>query len=145
MGHFPDFSSSSLAFEKCLQPKNPRWADKGEGCTACKTWWRFYKHTVWKFHIREHNKKLLLNVFVLQQRCRPTLLIAAPFFWAYDPQSMKTRPSRLLLSHCTTASVKISQPLSLWELAWCARTVNTALSNNTPDKQGHGWRRQLVC
>lgn len=50
---------------------------------------------------------------------------------------MKTRPSRLLLSHCTTASVNVSQPLSLCELAWCALTVNTALSNNTPGEQSH--------
>lgn len=101
MGDFPEFTKNSLAFEKCLQPKNPRWADSGEGCTACRTWCRF-------------------------------LSIAAPFFWAYEPHNMNTRPSRFLLSHCTTASVKVSQPLSLWELAWCARTVNTALSNSTP-------------
>lgn len=47
---------------------------------------------------------------------------------------MKTSPSRLVLSHCTTASVKVSQPLSLWEFAWCALTVSTALSNNTPEE-----------
>lgn len=50
---------------------------------------------------------------------------------------MKTTPSRLLLSHCTTASVNVSQPLSLCELALCALTVNTAFSNNTPDKHSH--------
>lgn len=67
----------------------------------------------------------------------------APFFWAYEPHSIKTRPSRFLLSHCTTASVNVSQPLSLCELAWCALTVNTALSSNTPDEQRHVMRRQV--
>lgn len=129
MGDFPDFLSSSLAFEKCLHPKNPRWADRGEGCTACRTWWRFYKPREHKFRYVD-----VIKSFVLRQQCAPTLLIVAPFFCAYDPHSMKTSPSRLLLSHCTTASVNASHPLSLWELAWCARTVNTALSNNTPDK-----------
>ncbi|TNN69625.1 hypothetical protein EYF80_020115 [Liparis tanakae] len=46
---------------------------------------------------------------------------------------MNTRPSRLALSHLTTASVKVSQPRALWELARCARTVSTALSNSTPE------------
>lgn len=50
---------------------------------------------------------------------------------------MKTTPSRLVLSHCTTASVNVSQPLSLCELALCALTVNTAFSNNTPGEQSH--------
>lgn len=65
-----------------------------------------------------------------------TLLMADPFFWAYDPQRRKTRPCRLLLSHWTTASVKTSQPLSLWEFAWCARTVSTAFSKSTPGENG---------
>lgn len=47
---------------------------------------------------------------------------------------MKTTPSRLVLSHCTAASVNVSQPLSLCELALCARTVNTAFSNSTPEE-----------
>lgn len=142
MGVFPDFFSSSLALEKCLQPKNPRWADNGDGCTACRTWCRFYKPRVPKVRYRD-NKKMRSKVCALKQ-WRPTLLIAAPFFCAYDPHSMKTRPSKLLLSQCTTASVKVSQPLSLWELAWCARTVNTALSNNTPDHYSDTWRRGHV-
>lgn len=86
------------------------------------------ENLVWK-----HIIKLKLNEPELKQL---TLSIAAPFFWAYDPHSMKMRPSRFLLSHCTTASVNASQPRSLWELAWCARTVSTALSNSTPDEQG---------
>lgn len=73
-----------------------------------------------------------------------TLLMVAPFFWAYEPHSMKTRPSRLLLSHCTTASVNVSQPWSLCEFAWRARTVNTALSSNTPDGQGQGMTGLLM-
>lgn len=71
-------------------------------------------------------------------KCKHTLLIAAPFFCAYAPHSMKTTPSRLLLSHCTTASVNTSQPLSLWELAWCARTVSTALRSSTPGEPTAG-------
>lgn len=67
-----------------------------------------------------------------------TRSIAAPFFWAYEPHSMKTRPSRLVLSHCTTASVNVSHPLSLCELAWCARTVSTAFSSRTPAKSRTG-------
>lgn len=86
------------------------------------------ENLVWK-----HIIKLKLNEPELKQL---TLSIAAPFFWAYDPHSMKMRPSRFLLSHCTTASVNASQPRSLWELAWCARTVSTALSNSTPEEQG---------
>jgi hypothetical protein len=27
----------SLALEKCLQPRKPRWADSGDGCTASST------------------------------------------------------------------------------------------------------------
>lgn len=37
IGTLPDFSSMSLHFEKCLQPRNPRWADSGEGCAPCST------------------------------------------------------------------------------------------------------------
>lgn len=86
------------------------------------------ENLVWK-----HIIKLKLNEPESKQL---TLSIAAPFFWAYDPHSMKMRPSRFLLSHCTTTSVNASQPRSLWELAWCARTVSTALSNSTPGEQG---------
>lgn len=75
--------------------------------------------------------------FVLREELWRTLLIVAPFFWAYEPHSMKTRPSRLLLSQCTTESVNVSQPLSLCEFAWWARTVNTAFSSNTPDEWSH--------
>jgi hypothetical protein len=38
MAVFPSFSRSSLHCEKCLHPKNPRWADNGEGCTALRMW-----------------------------------------------------------------------------------------------------------
>lgn len=78
-----------------------------------------------------------IDRFVLREQLWRTLLIVAPFFWAYEPHSMKTRPSRLLLSQCTTESVNVSQPLSLCEFAWWARTVNTALSSNTPDEWSH--------
>lgn len=71
-----------------------------------------------------------------REAARPTLSMAAPFFCAYAPHSRNTRPCRLALSHLTTASVKVSQPRSLWELARCARTVNTALSNSTPEARG---------
>lgn len=92
------------------------------------------ENLVWK-----HIIKLKLNEPESKQL---TLSIAAPFFWAYDPHSMKMRPSRFLLSHCTTTSVNASQPRSLWELAWCARTVSTALSNSTPGEQGQKKRRR---
>lgn len=92
------------------------------------------ENLVWK-----HIIKLKLNEPESKQL---TLSIAAPFFWAYDPHSMKMRPSRFLLSHCTTTSVNASQPRSLWELAWCARTVSTALSNSTPGEQGQKKKRR---
>jgi len=60
------------------------------------------------------------------------LLMQAPFFWAYEPHRMNTVPSVCLFSQAITASVNCSQPWSLCELAWCARTVSTAFSSNTP-------------
>lgn len=107
---------------------------------------------VMPFLEREHELKYMTVIkmkhefgrFVSKQQLARTLLMVAPFFWAYEPQSMKTRPSWLLLSHCTTASVNVSQPRSLCEFAWCARTVSTALSSNTPDGQGHGIAGLLV-
>lgn len=57
---------------------------------------------------------------------------------------MKTTPLRLALRYCTTASVNVSQPLSLCELALWALTVNTAFSNNTPDGQSHRMEEGLV-
>lgn len=140
MGDFPDFFSSSLVFEKCLQPKNPRWAERGEGCTACSTWWCFWKQIENHAMTAKQEKPLLTF-----ERLGRTLLMADPFFWAYAPQSKKTRPCRLLLSHWTTASVKTSQPLSLWELAWCARTVSTAFSKSTPGEKGQRKDGQQVC
>lgn len=49
---------------------------------------------------------------------------------------MKTSPFKFSFSQDTTASVNCSQPLSLWEVAWCARTVRTALSRSTPARKG---------
>ena len=37
MGVNPFCNKNSFVFEKCLQPKNPLYADKGEGCTLSKT------------------------------------------------------------------------------------------------------------
>ena len=37
IGSIPFFIRYSLVFEKCLQPKNPLSAEKGEGCAAFKT------------------------------------------------------------------------------------------------------------
>lgn len=84
----------------------------------------------------------LINKKINQQSLERTRSMAAPFFCAYAPHSMKTRPSRLVLSHCTTASVNVSHPLSLCELAWCARTVNTAFSSRTPAKSRRGSRER---
>lgn len=43
MGFFPAFLSSSLVLEKCRQPKKPLLTERGEGCTVCRTWWRFWE------------------------------------------------------------------------------------------------------
>lgn len=48
---------------------------------------------------------------------------------------MKTTPCRFLFSQETTTSVNCSQPFSLWDVAWWARTVRTALSRSTPSTQ----------
>jgi hypothetical protein len=34
IGSLPAPARSSFVFEKCRQPKNPRYTDNGEGCTA---------------------------------------------------------------------------------------------------------------
>jgi len=39
-GVIPCSSNQRLAREKCLHPKNPRWADNGDGCGAVRTRWR---------------------------------------------------------------------------------------------------------
>lgn len=90
---------------------------------------------VWSLVVRVASTPSQWELLKSRQHTRS---IAAPFFWAYEPHSMKTRPSRLVLSHCTTASVNVSHPLSLCELAWCARTVNTAFSSRTPAKSRTG-------
>lgn len=41
MGCTPLAIKKSLVFEKCLHPKKPLYADKGEGCALSKTRWRF--------------------------------------------------------------------------------------------------------
>jgi hypothetical protein len=38
MGARPSFTSRSLVFEKCLHPKKPLSAEKGEGWAAFRTW-----------------------------------------------------------------------------------------------------------
>ena len=37
IGEIPRLVKSSFVFEKCLQPKKPLSAEKGEGCAAFKT------------------------------------------------------------------------------------------------------------
>src|SRR5262249_36066058 len=64
-------------------------------------------------------------------RCLEVSMIAI-FFLAKAPHSRNTMPLLRLLSSLMTASVNVSQPLSLWEPASWARTVITALSSSTP-------------
>ena len=40
IGASPCCSNSWLVCEKWRQPKNPRWAESGDGCGAFNTWWR---------------------------------------------------------------------------------------------------------
>ena len=65
-----------------------------------------------------------------------TLFTLAPFFCAYEPHSMKTTLSLLLLIQEMTASVNFSQPWPACELAVAFCTVRTALRSNTPAWRG---------
>ena len=39
IGDPPSLTNNELAEEKCLHPKNPAWAESGEGCADSNTWW----------------------------------------------------------------------------------------------------------
>lgn len=127
-GVLPCLSKSWLHWEKCLHPKNPRWADSGDGCGALRRWCFFYGR-------KKKAEKYSLQIFNV--RFYVTLSTTDAFFWAYEPQRRKTTPLQLSLIHLMTASVKISQPLSLWEFAAPDLTVNPALSRSTPNLHMH--------
>src|SRR4029450_8777858 len=98
---FPALRNTALVLENTRLPRNPRCADRGEGCAAVRTTCR------------------LASINLI-------------FFCAYAPHSRKTTGSSFSPTARITVSVNFSQPLSLCELGWCARTVNTAFSIRTP-------------
>src|SRR4051812_25777278 len=54
------------------------------------------------------------------------------FFFAKAPQRQKTTGEVPALTLAMTASVNVSQPLSLCDAGSCATTVNTVLRSRTP-------------
>lgn len=96
------------------------------------------------FHMNFHSNQSL-NKPTRSWKCLPrlklllTLSMHSPFFWAYDPQSIKMMPRLFAFNHWMTASVNFSQPLPAWLLAWLARTVKQALRSKTPDNDIIHW------
>ena len=102
------FISISFVVLNGLLPKKPRYADNGLGCAVRKTWTR--------------------EVSVIFA----SLLAFWNVLYACVPHRTKTLSFLVFITARKMADVTSSQPLSLWELAWCALTVSIVFKSKTP-------------
>lgn len=127
MGTNPFFSRKALHFEKWWHPKNPRWADRGEGCTALST-----KCLVCKGKGYYGLLFSLLEDLVISVKRRLTWFTPAALTCACLPHKRNTTWGQFLSMYLIISSVNCCHPIEEWDAGEFARTVREAFSSRTP-------------